>query len=158
MIKNLLYTVKEAVSPSPLPPWIQIARRELGVKEVRGGENPRIIEYHKTTTLKATEDEVAWCSSFMNWVMMKCGMERSHSAAARSWLGYGTRLPGYRKYAICVIKRGNNSWQGHVFLAMDRKNGMIRGLGGNQSDSVSETAWFSESLVLGYMWPKKEEA
>jgi hypothetical protein len=37
----------------------EIARREIGQKEVRGGENPRILEYHATTTLGAREDEAA---------------------------------------------------------------------------------------------------
>ena len=68
------------------PKWIEIVKKELGQKEVRGGENTRIIEYHKTTTLQATEDEVSWCSAFVNWVMMKAKCHRTHSAAARSWL------------------------------------------------------------------------
>lgn len=156
MMFQFLSNLREAISPAPIPKWIQLAKREVGVREIRGGENPRVIEYHATCTLKATEDEVAWCSAFMNWVMMKCGLERSHSAAARSWLGYGTRLKSFRKYCIVVIRRGNSSWQGHVFFGMELKNGRIRALGGNQSDSVNDTAWFRESDVLGYIWPKEE--
>lgn len=156
-VSNLLYRIRETVSPSPIPPWVQIAKREVGVSERRGGENPRIIEYHKATTLQATEDEVAWCSSFMNWVMMKCGMERSHSAAARSWLGVGRRLPGFRKYAVVVFRRGNSAWQGHVAIAMeDLGNGYIRCLGGNQGNAVSY-ANYHKSKVLGYTWPSSEK-
>jgi uncharacterized protein (TIGR02594 family) len=149
--------LNDELFPSPVPPWIRVAQREIGVKEVRGGENPRILEYHSTTTLKASEDEVAWCSSFVNWVCKKCKLERSHSAAARSWLGYGRRLPGYKKYAIVVFKRGNSSWQGHVGFAMDLKDGYVKCLGGNQGDRVSY-ANYPASSVLGYLWPLPESA
>ena len=153
-MKQILANIKEAISPSPIPEWIQIAKREIGVKEVRGGENPRIIEYHSKTTLRASEDEVAWCSAFVNWVMAQCGMERSHSAAARSWLGCETRLKGFKKYAIVVFKRGNSAWQGHVAFCIDDLGSSIRCLGGNQSDQVSY-ATYRKSDVLGYIWPKK---
>ena len=156
MIRGLLSQLKETVAPSPVPVWIRVAQREIGVREIRGGETKRIIEYHKATSLKATEDEVAWCSSFANWVLKQCGMQRSHSAAARSWLGVHRRLPGYKKYAIVVFKRGNSSWQGHVGFAMDLKGGYVRCLGGNQSDSVSY-ANYPASSVLGYLWPEPEE-
>lgn len=156
-MRQLLSRIKEAVSPAPIPIWIRVAQREIGVKEIRGGEHPRILEYHSKTTLRATEDEVSWCSSFMNWVCWKCGLERSHSAAARSWLGYGKTLPGFKKYAIVILKRGNSSWQGHVAFAMkDNGNGTIQCLGGNQSDSVCY-ANYSKSAVLGYRWPVPEE-
>lgn len=148
--------LNEALFPSPLPSWIQVAKREIGIKEIRGGEHPRIIEYHSKTTLQATEDEISWCSSFVNWVMWKCKMERSGSAAARSWLGYGKRLPGFKKYAIVVFKRGNSSWQGHVAFAIkDNGNGTIQVLGGNQSDQVCY-ANYLKTNVLGYVWPIPE--
>lgn len=143
--------------PTPqVPEWIEIAKKEIGVKEVKGGENPRIIEYHSTCTLKATEDEVAWCSAFMNWVMMKAGCERTHNAAARSWLGYSKPLPKFTKYAIVVFKRGNSAWQGHVAFAIDDLGDSIRVLGGNQKDQVCY-AVYKKANVLGYYWPKKIE-
>ena len=158
MIRSMFENIKEAVSPSPIPPWIRVAQREVGVKEVRGGEHPRILEYHSKTSLKATEDEVSWCSSFVNWVMWKCGMERSGSAAARSWLGYGKTLPGFKKYAIVVFKRGNSSWKGHVAFALkDNGDGTIQCLGGNQSDSVCYSN-YSKASVIGYRWPQPENA
>lgn len=50
-----------------LPEHLKIAMKELGVRELAGSKhNPRIIEYHKATSLKATQDEVSWCSSFVN--------------------------------------------------------------------------------------------
>lgn len=150
---DLWWRLREAISPSPIPHWIRIAQREIGVKEVRGGENKRILEYSKSTPFPQSEDEVPWCSFFVNWVMAQANCERTGSGLARSWLSNGTRLKGYRQYAICVMRRGGSSWQGHVFFAVERKNGFVRGLGGNQSDSVNYS-WFPESAILGYSWPK----
>lgn len=143
-------------SEAPPPKWIQVAKREIGVKEVPGdGDSPRIIEYHSATALKSTDDQVAWCSSFVNWVMRECNMERSNSAAARSWLGYGERLAGYRKYAIVVLKRGNSAWQGHVGFAINLKGDQIQVLGGNQNNQVCY-AYYPKSSVLGFVWPSEE--
>ena len=53
------------------PKWLEIALKEVGVSEIKGGENKRILEYHASTTLKAKEDEIPWCSSFVNWCMVQ---------------------------------------------------------------------------------------
>lgn len=156
MLKRLFFSIKETIAPSPIPSWIRLAQREIGVKETRGGETQRILEYFKATSLHATEDEVPWCSAFVNWIMRECKMERSGSAAARSWLAYGKRLGYFKKYSIVVIRRGNSSWQGHVGFAMeDIGSGYIRVLGGNQSDSVKYSN-YPKSSVLDYVWPRPE--
>lgn len=141
-------------APGEKPDYIVIAEKEIGIREMVGGENKRIVEYHATTKLKATEDEVPWCASFVNWVLEQTGYERSHMAAARSFLAVNTKLKGYEKYSIVVFKRGNSTWQGHVAFAVDRKDGFIRCLGGNQSNAVSYAS-YKESDVLGYIRPKK---
>lgn len=138
------------------PLWIQIAKKEIGVKEITGGETKRIIEYHATTTLKASEDEIPWCSSFMNWVMIQSGYSGTNSAAARSWLAFGRKSMTFKKYSIVVFKRGNNGWSGHVAFAMADLGGTIRCLGGNQSNSVNYSN-YNKSDVLGYMWPTEAE-
>jgi uncharacterized protein (TIGR02594 family) len=152
-LSNLFYEIKEAVQPSPIPPWIQIAKREIGIKEFRGSENPEILKYFKATSLKASEDEVPWCSAAACWILDKCGMEHPHSAAARSHLSYGTRLSAYRKYCLVVLKRGNSTWQGHVGFATERRGRFIQVLGGNQQDEFNYS-YFPATQVLGYIWPK----
>ncbi|WP_224984859.1 TIGR02594 family protein [Geomonas agri] len=68
-------------------PWMGIARKEIGQKEVAGHrDNPRILSYHATTTLKATDDETPWCSSFVNWCLKQAGVKGTDSAAATSWV------------------------------------------------------------------------
>ena len=58
-------------APTPLhpaTPWLNITYAELGIREQSepGKHNARILAYHQTTTLKATDDETPWCSSFVN--------------------------------------------------------------------------------------------
>lgn len=136
------------------PKWIEIAEKEIGVKETRGGETARILEYHKATSLKASEDEVAWCSSFMNWVMQEARCKRTHSASARSWLqkDLGKHSDKFKEYAVVVMKRGNSSWQGHVAFAIKEDKTRVYCLGGNQGDRVGY-AWYAKSKVLSYLWP-----
>ena len=49
----------------------RIAQIQLGQKEIEGSkDNPKIVGYHKATTLVATDDETPWCSSFVNWCLI----------------------------------------------------------------------------------------
>lgn len=135
------------------PKWLEIALAEKGVREVKGGENPRIIEYHSCTTLKATEDEVPWCSSFVNWCMKQAGIERTKSAAAMSWLGWGVVLDEPREGCVVVLKRGAPP-SAHVCFYLRSDEKLIACLGGNQGDSVKVSV-FKKGDVLGYRWPKE---
>lgn len=137
-----------------MPAWLAVALEEVGTKEIPGAEhNPRIIDYHKTTTLKATEDEVPWCSSFANWCMKQAGIKGTGSAAARSWLTWGRPLSTPVYGCVVVMRRGKNPGAGHVgFFMGEIGSDYIRVLGGNQGDAVN-IANFKRSSVLGYCWP-----
>jgi len=133
--------------------WIEIANNELGVSEVKGSDsNPRILEYHKTTLLHATSDEVPWCGSFMNWVMLQAGFKGTCSAAARSWETWGDALKKPQYGCIVVLKRGTGS-QGHVGFYVGEEGRFVKILGGNQGDKVSIEN-FSKDKVISYRWPK----
>lgn len=148
------------VPPTPItidPPWLTLAIKEMemGVDEIRGSRhNPRIIEYHQCTTLRATDDETPWCSSFVNWLILQTGLEPTRSAAARSWLAWGKSLDEPRRGCIAVLSRGKNPNAGHVGLYMTEEHGRIMVLGGNQSNTVNITPYRKENL-LGYRWPKE---
>lgn len=141
-------------------PWMSFAINELGVSESPGDlDNPRILEFHKATAYGAKDDEVAWCSAFVNWCMKQSGYQRTGSAAARSWLNYGQMLPEPKTGCIAVLWRGDpNSWQGHVGFYLREPQGCndnIYLLGGNQGDAVSVVA-YPKSRVLAYRWPVAE--
>ncbi len=150
---------REAVGDSPAT-WFAIAMREMetGVDEVAGPEhNPRIVEYHQSTSLKATDDETPWCSSFVNWCMEQAGEEKTNSAMARSWLKWGEELAKPRKGCVAVFSRGNIPTAGHVGFYVDEINGRILLLGGNQSNQININS-YPKSSLLGYRWPKATPA
>lgn len=144
------------------PRWLEIAELEIGVHEIRGGENPRIIEYHSTTTLRAHEDETAWCSSFVNWCMKQAGFVGTNSAAAISWATWGQKLTKPKEGCIVVIcqrfqgedaKTGSTSGN-HVAFFQKIEDNRICLLGGNQSDSVKISSFGLASYrVIDYRWP-----
>lgn len=137
-------------------PWMEVARTQIGVEETPGrGTTARIADYHAETSLHARDDETAWCSAFVNWVMKQCDLVGTRRADARSWLQWehGERCdpkPG----AIAVLWRGKPiGWQGHVAF-VDRIEGeTLWLLGGNQGDAVS-IAPYPSSRLLGCRWPK----
>lgn len=139
------------------PDWLQVAMRELGVKEVRGGECARILEYFTATSCPAREDEVPWCSAFVNWVLRTAQMRGTGSARARSWLEWGVHLSAPRLGCVVVFSRGSSPTQGHVgFYLGEGPAGQIRVLGGNQRDEVC-IATYPASKVLGYRWPSTSD-
>jgi uncharacterized protein (TIGR02594 family) len=135
------------------PLWLAIASRELGVREYPGAAaNPRIRHYHEATSLKATSDEVPWCSAFANWCMDEAGLSGTGSAAARSWLRWGVGLAEPRPGAIAVLRRGTNPAQGHVAFFLSRRGAFLELLGGNQGNQVRVSS-YPGRLLLGYRWP-----
>lgn len=140
------------VKPSGEPPWLTIARGELGAKEIYGGQhNKRIVEYHQTTTLKATDDETPWCSSFVNWCIIKAGLKGTNSAAAISWANWGKSVPlaNAQLGDIVVFSRTGGN---HVGFYISHDASAIRVLGGNQSDEVN-IATFSRARFLSLRRP-----
>ena len=134
-------------------PWFDIAMDKLGIKETPGAAaTPEIIEFHQHTTLKATSDEVPWCSAFVNYCMDEAGITGTGSAAARSWLGWGKPINIPIQGCIVILKRGNNPVQGHVGFYAGESSGTVRILGGNQGDRVCYSR-FAKADVLGYRWP-----
>ena len=125
--------------------------------EVPGKEsNKRIILYDTFTQLKATSDEVPWCSAFANFVVTTAGFSGTNSAAAKSWLDWGIILPEPVLGCLVVFSRAakDNPNAAHVAFCdhPDISNGIIRVIGGNQGDAVS-VARFDVRKVMGYRSP-----
>lgn len=135
-----------------IPSWVDVALQELqaGVKEVPGpGDNPRVIEYHQSCTLKATDDDVPWCSAFVNWVMQQVGYKGTKSAAAISWKDWGKELDEGRLGCIVVMTRTGGN---HVAFYLDEDKSGVYILGGNQGDKVSimKASW---DVITNFRFP-----
>jgi uncharacterized protein (TIGR02594 family) len=144
-------------------PWLDVAKKEVGQCEVAGCiDNPRIVEYHATTTLHASHDEVPWCSAFVNWCLKQVGIKGTNSAAAKSWLNWGQSLAIPEVGCICVIRqkqKGTDAATGsatgyHVAFWEGEENGKVALLGGNQSDQVKVSHFNLASYeIIGYRMP-----
>lgn len=162
---------ENAIPNVPGAPWLAVAAGEIGVKEVPGGGNhPRIIEYHQTCSMRATQDSVPWCSSFVNWCMRRAGYRGTDSAAAASWLAWGQPATDNDVGAVVVIRRrdalstdyatGSASGNHVGFLVGCAKDGTgatigIKLLGGNQSDQVKVSTFLLRSYAVRRVrWPR----
>lgn len=131
----------------------EIAKGELGQQEIAGkNHNPRIVEYHKETSLKASDDETPWCAAFVNWCMKKAGVKGTNSAMARSFLSWGKITDTPRAGDIVILKRGTSAVTGHVGFVYEtpsKLNPFVKVLGGNQNNQVC-VAKYLRANVLGY--------
>jgi uncharacterized protein (TIGR02594 family) len=165
----IAHGLKEVLVPvvhikTPLAPWIDIATAELGVHEDSrpGQHNARIIEYHQTTTLKATDDETPWCSSFVNWVMQKSGRKGTANATAKSWITWGNNVSTPKFGVITVIKKKTSGFSHatgsqtgfHVGFFISISETHLRLLGGNQSNQVKYSNFpLAKFEIKGYRNP-----
>jgi len=151
-------TATSEVSPVPYhdAPWMKIAAAEVGQREFpRSPANPRIITYHGATSLRATSDEVPWCSAFVNWCLRQAGIAGTNSAAATSWLHWG-QITCPRPGAITVIRK--TTGQNHVSFYISETRDYYQLLGGNQGDQVRVSNYYkSHWLAQGYRWPKPQQ-
>lgn len=146
---------KNLIKQDGIPLWLKIAAGEIGIKEIVGdGHNEKILQYHQSTTLKATSDEVSWCSAFACWCFEKAGISTHKSAQARRWLTWGEVLTEPKLGCVTVFWRTSpNSWQGHVAFYISEDNENIFVLGGNQNNEVCIKP-YKKNQLLGYRWPK----
>lgn len=139
-----------------MTPWLSIAQKELGISEIRGpAYNPRILEYHRETTLRATSDEVPWCSAFVCAILEWSGIPSTRSARARSYENWGIGLESPRTGCVVVLWRGSkDGTSGHVGFYVGETKDKIVLLGGNQGDKVSVQSYPKEQIIA-YRWPSE---
>ena len=130
----------------------ELAQRYLGIAEIPGErDHPLIRWWHSLTTIGETDDEVPWCSSFVNGICWELRRPRSKSARARSWLDVGLSVDQEDAVHgdIVVLSRGTSPTTGHVgFFAGWDGVGTVRILGGNQGNTVS-VASYNRTRILG---------
>ena len=151
-----IYMFKMKKTSKANVPWMDIAMGEIGTTEIKGAkDNDRIVEYHQSVALRASDDETPWCASFANFCLKEAGIEGTDSAAALSFRKWGQEVKvSHLRYGdICVIDRGGG--RGHVgfFVGFDR-SGRLLLLGGNQDDQVNTTAFPSDAFAY-FRRPRK---
>lgn len=145
-------------------PWLDVVLAEKGVAEIKekGVHNKRIVEYHSTTTLGAKTDEVPWCSSFVNWVMVQSSYKGTNNALAKSWASWGASVDKPFPGVITIIKQKNknsdtatdSSTGYHVGFFVSKSSSQIRLVGGNQGDKVKESGFMLRSYdIIAYRKP-----
>ena len=136
-----------------------LAQRFTGIKEVGGNvDNPQIMAMLKLDNAWPSNDEVPWCSGFVNYICWLARQPRSKDLRARSWLniGVGISLDDAEPGDIIIIKRGKGEQPGpevtdapgHVGFYAGRSDGRIEILGGNQADTL-KIARYPAARLLG---------
>jgi uncharacterized protein (TIGR02594 family) len=137
-------------------PWIIEARRHIGLREIPGkGTHKQILKWWSLIRAPFTDDETPWCAGFVGGCFESVGIRSTRSAAARSYLRWGSPIDKPSFGCVVVFWRGSpQGWSGHVgfVMARDRSGENIYVLGGNQRDGVNQK-WFPTERVLGYRWP-----
>lgn len=128
-------------------------------KEIEGEKsNPLILECYKSVDdldcpeMDRNDDEIPWCSCYMNKKIQEAGGRGTRSSSARSWLKWGRQSVG-RVGDLVVFQRGNDGWSGHVGFVYEITDTQIYTLGGNESDNVMVKP-YPRVNVLGYRTSK----
>lgn len=135
------------------PPWLDIAQRYLGTREIPGPQHePRIQAWLRQLAAWWTDDETPWCGVFVAAALQDAGIKLpQHWYRARAWLDWGVPLATPVLGCVVVFERGPRS--GHVGFAVGRDAAdRLLVLGGNQGNAVTIAA-FPRGRVLGYRWP-----
>jgi len=141
----------------------EIAQRYIGIKEIPGKlANPQIVAMLQLEDSSVKDDEVPWCSAFVNYVCWLLRLPRSKSLSARSWLSIGQAIDSMDAEAgfdVVVLKRGGEGQPGpevldapgHVgfFAGLEDNGGTVLLLAGNQGDAVNVSR-FPLEQVLGF--------
>ena len=120
----------------PLALSFALAELGLGVRELPGAPTHERIAKYLTSVGQPADDEIPWCSAFVNWCVTQTGVNGTNKPNARSWLDWGLQLITPQLGCIAVFRRGSKAWQGHVGFVLDTSSSWVTLLGGNQEDRV----------------------
>ena len=141
------------------PAWLARARKMLGLKETPGAaNNPEIMNMAKRLDQWYPGDDVPWCGLFIADCMAIGAPNEPQDfnrLGARNWNEYGESTKPCLGAVIPMWRtHKTKSWNGHVALATGTTSDgkWVRGIGGNQSDMVSEI-WFDVDRILGWRVP-----
>ncbi|MDB5733208.1 MAG: uncharacterized protein JWQ03_3103 [Variovorax sp.] len=151
------------MTTAPEPAWLRHARTHIGLREIPGPKhNATIMSWVKSLGAKilgvtVTDDEAAWCGTFMAHCMQSVGIAPPPIAVrASSWDKWG--VPCRPIYG--ALGRFARPGGGHIAIILGEAVVPIKGkptrcfriLGGNQSNSVKED-WIEASRLVTARWP-----
>lgn len=134
------------------PKWIELARRMIGLHEIKGLQNnPEIVAMWKDIKRGGIkDDDTPWCAAFAGAMLERAFIPSSRFESAASYLKWGTPLGAPVYGCIVVFTRDGG---GHVGFVVGKDSAdRLLVLGGNQGDQVSIKT-FSRDRVSGYRWP-----
>lgn len=152
-------------SPYPATPWMETALSLKGLLEAKGkANNPTIMRWAQALPkgvrgyFIANGDATPWCGLFIhNCLAVTLPNEPMpvNPLGALQWgvaSPWGQVLSGPTYGAIAMKSRPGAPGSGHVFFVTGADADYVYGVGGNQTDSVSETR-FLRREIKGYRWP-----
>jgi uncharacterized protein (TIGR02594 family) len=137
------------------PSWLEIARSQIGTKEIPGsGNNPVIESYFVCTTGGPRPDDIPWCGAFVSFCLARAQLITQGSARAADWLSWGVKLDVPQLGCIVVLKPQAAGASGHVGFWVGEEAGILSLLGGNRGNEVKVSHFaVSEVQPDGYRWP-----
>jgi uncharacterized protein (TIGR02594 family) len=132
--------------------YVKIARRDIGLREVKGASHAvRIVEMLSRLGAWWRDDETPWCGVALGAWMKEAGLPYPKAYyRALAWLDYGVACD-IQYGAIAVLTRKGGGHVG-IVTGMSSDGKHIRLLGGNQGDTVSEM-WFPKERITAYRMP-----
>ncbi len=138
-----------------------LAQRFIGTKEMNGTmDNPQLMAMLTLDMDWPQDDEVPWCSAFVNYICHLLRLPRSKSLLARSWLevGFGIDfLDASPFFDVVILKRGTGiqpgpeivNAPGHVgfYAGVSVDGALVEMLGGNQGDQVKISRYPVERIL-----------
>lgn len=135
------------------PNYLTIARRDIGLREIKGPKHAgRIVQMLQKLGAWWRDDETPWCGVAVGAWLTAAGLRiPKHYYRALEWSYYGEKLPGPRQGAIAVMARKGGGHVG-IVTGVTQDGSHVRLLGGNQNDAVNET-WFPAARITAYRAP-----
>lgn len=137
--------------PRPRVPWVDLAKKLLGLHEVRDNDALKAFLRSDGHAL-GDPAKLPWCGDFVETCIRKTLPGEAipdNPYFARNWLDFGVIGGGYG--SIAVFERGPSA--GHVAFVVAQDSTHYHCLGGNQSDSVS-IARIAKGRLLDMRWPR----
>lgn len=134
------------------PLWLEIARQDVGLREIPGAATaPKIARWLADLKAWWRDDETPWCGTACAAWMRAAGQDiPKHWYRAKAWADWGQPLQYPAHGCIVVFERQGG---GHVGLVVGEDSaGRLLVLGGNQGDAVNVRA-FPRDRVIAHRWP-----